>query len=129
MKYVYLDIESTNLNVYLAEIIEANFQEYTDGVKTREYDYRARVDFWSDSAEQIHKIKEYETIGYDAKREALDKLVAWLPDEFTFLTFCNKNTELGVINYDVACLENELNLSGYKNYFLKNNKKICWSIL
>ena len=121
---IFFDIESTGTNPYTAEIIEANFQEYIDGVKTREYDYRARVDFWSEDAEKIHKIKEYETLGYNAKREALEKLVSWLPKEFTFLTYANKNTELGVINYDVACLENELNLSGYKNYFLKNAKKM-----
>jgi hypothetical protein len=54
-----------------------------------------------------------------------------LPNNFRFLSWVNKNTELGIINYDVAILENELNLNGYPWYYLKNkhNMKPAISIL
>jgi len=117
---IFFDLETTGINPYTCEVIEGNFQEYINDKKTREYNFKSRVNYWCSDAAIIHKISKKECMSYPDKKDAYRNLLSWLPKDFTFFTFANKNTELGVINYDVAVLENELNLIGCGNYFLKN---------
>lgn len=120
-RIIYFDAETTGTNPYTCEIIEANFQLYIDGVKKDEYDLKLQVREWCYEAQKIHKITKKDMLKHDDKVIGFKKFLDWLPADFAFCTYANLNTELGVINFDVACLENELDLIDYGNYFLKNN--------
>lgn len=116
---IFFDCETTGINPYCSEIITAFF--YIDDNNT--YEYKARPLQWSKNAELIHNISYAEASLYPDKSEALTNLINWLPNTskgFRFITYTNKNTELGFINFDVAILCNELDLNGYPFYTLEN---------
>ena len=115
---VFFDCETTGVNPYCAEVITAFF--YIDD--NTYYEYKARPLEWSYEAEQIHGITYGEANLYPDKSIAIKNLINWFSNigSFRLITYANKNTELGVINFDVACLWTELNLLGYKQYFLEN---------
>lgn len=115
---VFFDCETTGINPYCNEIIEAYFYVNDD----INYYYKAKPDSWNEDAEKVHKISYAQALTYPDKKEALSDLAKWLKQfkSFRFITYANKNTELGVINYDVCALWNEFNLQGYSQYFLEN---------
>lgn len=116
---IYLDCETTGINCYCDEIIEAYF--YIDDYLR--YHYKAKPLFWSHEAEVIHGISEGEASMYPDKSEAIPELINWfsnIKDSFRFITYTNKQSELGTINFDVAILCNELDLNGYPFYYLEN---------
>lgn len=115
---IFFDNEGTDLNPYTTNIIEAYFYVNDD----INYYYKARPDSWNENAEKIHKISYAQALTYPDKKEALADLYNWLKQfkTFRFITYANKNTELGIINYDVCALWNEFNLQGYSQYFLEN---------
>jgi len=113
---VYYDAETTGINPYHSEIIEAFFYISKDNF----FHLKCRPDIWSYEAEKVHNIPEYVAMTYPKKKDAFRELLKWLPNNFRFITYANKNTELGFLNFDVAILVNELNLLGYKNYYLEN---------
>mgnify|MGYP003644224618 CR=1 FL=1 len=81
---------------------------------------KAQVKNWCEVAESIHKISFKKMRSFDKKDKAFRELLGWLPKRFRFITYANKNTQLGRLNFDVAILENELSLLGCKNHFLLN---------
>ena len=113
---ILMDVESTGISPYNDEIIEAFF--YID--ESNSFYLKARPDNWSYEAQDIHKIPEHVAMAYPEKKVAYRELLKWLPQDFKFVTYANKNTELGHINYDYAILVNELNLLGTPNYYLEN---------
>jgi DNA polymerase III epsilon subunit-like protein len=115
---IFFDNEGTDLNPYVTNIIEAYFYVNDD----INYYYKARPDSWNENAEKVHKISYAQALTYPDKKDALSDLAKWFKQfkSFRFITFANKNTELGVINYDVCALWNEFNLQGYPQYFLEN---------
>ena len=115
---IFFDNEGTDLNPYVTNIIEAYFYVNDD----INYYYKAKPDSWNEDAEKVHKISYAQALTYPDKKEALSDLAKWLKQfkSFRFITYANKNTELGVINYDVCALWNEFNLQGYSQYFLEN---------
>jgi DNA polymerase III epsilon subunit-like protein len=115
-----LDCETTGINPYYNEVIEAYF--YIDD-KTN-YHLKVKPDNWSYEAEQIHKISYAQASTYPDKKTAYRELLKWLPKDFRFLTWVNRHTELGTINYDYAIIWNELNLLGMPNYHLENVYKM-----
>ena len=117
---IYLDCETTGINPYYNEVIEAYF--YIDDETN--YHLKVKPDNWSYEAEQIHKISYAQSSTYPDKKTAYRELLKWLPKDFRFLTWVNKNTELGHLNFDVAILWNELNLLGMPNYHLENVYKM-----
>ena len=121
---IFYDSETTGINPYCSEIIEAYFK--ID--ENNDYYLKAKVDKWSIEAEEIHKIPEFKAMQYHDKKTAYRNFLNWLPESFRFITYANMNTELGFINFDVAILENELNLLGCPNYFLKNKYKMKQNI-
>lgn len=121
---IYFDCETTGINPYTSEIITAYFMVFDCDKFIDSYHLKSQVNFWSDDAEIIHKITHQTMLSYPKKDNAFRGLLQWLPSNFRFITYTNKNTELGVINFDVAILENELNLLGCPNYYLKNKYKM-----
>lgn len=117
---IYLDCETTGINPMYHEIIEAYFYINED----INYHLKARPDNWCEQAEQIHKISYAQASTYSDKKTAYRELLKWLPKDFRFITYVNKNTELGHINFDVAILVNELNILGTPNYYLENTYKM-----
>lgn len=117
---IYYDCETTGINPYCAEIIDAYFEVHENNKIVDSYVLQSQVNFWSDEAAIYHKIQYAEMKTYPKKKIAFRELLKWLPKDFKFLTYVNLNSELGRINFDVAILENELNLLGCKNYHLKN---------
>jgi DNA polymerase III epsilon subunit-like protein len=115
---IYLDTETTGLNPYYDELITAFF--YID--EDNYFDLKARPINWSYEAELIHGISEHEASMYPDKKTAFRELLKWLPDDFRFVTYVNKNTEWGYLNFDVAILTNELSLLGTPNFYLENKK-------
>ena len=115
---IFCDAETTGLNCYCDEIIEMYFHINND----INYHYKARPLEWSYEAEQIHGITYGEANLYPDKSIAIKNLINWFSNigSFRLITYANKNTELGIINFDVACLWNEINLLGYPQYFLEN---------
>jgi len=113
---IFYDAETTGINPYCSEIIEAFFYISKDNF----FHLKCRPDDWSYEAEEIHKIPEHVAMCYPEKKEAFRDLLKWLPNNFRFVTYANKNTELGHINFDVAILVNELSLLGCRNYHLEN---------
>ena len=113
---IYFDCETTGLNPYCSELITAFF--YIDDDNT--FELKARPLDWSYEAQQIHKISLEDAMNFPEKKHSYRELLKWLPKNFRFITFVNKNTELGIINFDVALLVNELNLLGTPNYWLEN---------
>lgn len=116
---VFLDCETTGINPYCNDIIEAYFY-VNDEVN---YHYKAKPLQWSHEAELIHNISYAKAMTYPDKSEAIKNLLTWSTalGSFRFITYANKNTELGIVNFDVAILWNELNLLGYPQYYLENN--------
>jgi len=119
---IFLDIESTGINPYYSEVIEAYFEVYINGQQVDDYYLKAKIDNWSYEAEEIHKISQMQANMYPDKKEAYRGLLTWLSKYkgFRFVTYAKKNTELGYLNFDVAILTNELNLLGTPNYYLEN---------
>jgi hypothetical protein len=124
---VYLDCETTGLNPYCSEVIEAFF--YID--ESNSFHLKCKPLEWSDEAAIIHKIPYSVAMSYPEKKDAFRGLLNWLPKDFRFLSWVNKNTMLGHINFDLAIIVNELNLLGCKNYYLENeyNMKPAISVL
>jgi len=121
---VYLDCETTGINPYCSEIIEAFF--YIN--EENSFHLKCKPDTWSLEAEKVHKIPEYKAMTYPSKKDAFRELLKWLPKDFRFVTYANMNTELGRINFDVGILVNELNLVGCPNYYLENTYNMKPSI-
>lgn len=121
---IYLDTETTGIDPYNSEIIEAYFELYQEGVKVDSYYLKTQVDNWSQEAAEIHGIKENDMISYPKKLQAYTKLLTWLPTNFRFITYANKKTFYGCINFDVALLMNELDLLGYSTHYMHANYKI-----
>lgn len=123
---IYCDFETTGLNPYMSEIIEGYFEVYLNDKMIDFYEFKSQVDIWSDDAAAIHKIDYVKTLSYPIKTTAFRNLLEWLSNykEFTFITYTNKNTEFGHLNYDVAILENELMLLGCPPYYLKNKYRM-----
>lgn len=119
---VFFDCETTGINPYVAEIIEMFF--YIDDNNT--YHYKARPLEWSNEAEQIHKISYAQASLYPDKSIAIKNLINWFSNigSFRLITYTNKQTELGYINFDVAILCNELDLNGYPFYTLERKYKM-----
>ena len=117
---VYLDCETTGLNPYCSEVIEAFF--YID--ESNSFHLKCKPLEWSDEAAMIHKIPYSVAMSYPEKKDAFRELLNWLPKDFRFLSWVNKNTMLGHINFDLAIIVNELNLLGCKNYYLENEYKM-----
>jgi DNA polymerase III epsilon subunit-like protein len=117
---IALDCETTGINPYYSEVIEAYF--YIDD--NNAFHLKARPDNWCYEAEQIHKISYAQASTYPDKKTAYRELLQWLPKDFRFISYVNKNTELGTINFDVACIWNELNLLGMPQYHLENVYKM-----
>jgi DNA polymerase elongation subunit (family B) len=115
---IFFDSETTGINPYVSEVIEMYFHVNDE----MNYHYKARPFEWSHEAEVIHKISYAQAMTYPDKMEALTNFIEWLKQfkKFRFINYANKNTQLGYINFDVAILENELNLVGYPFYFLQN---------
>ena len=118
---IFFDCESNGLNPYTSEVIEGFFIQYEGEKIIDTYHLKSQVNEWSYEAEEIHKITYSKMKTYPKKHEAFRRLLAWLPRDFRFITYVNKNTVLGTINFDVAILLNELDLLGYGFYYLKNN--------
>lgn len=118
----YLDCETTGINPYYSEVIEAYFEIHIDGQHVDDYYLKVKPDTWSYEAEEIHKIPQMQANLYPDKKEAYRDLLTWLSKHkgFRFVSYANKNTELGHLNFDVAILTNELNLLGTPNYYLEN---------
>lgn len=117
---IYLDVESTGICPYNDEIIHAYFEVYDKGVVVDSYLLKTKVRTWSYDAEKIHKISEKLANTYSEKKIAYREFLKWLPKNFRFITYTNKQTMLGTINFDVAILKNELDLLGYYPYMLEN---------
>lgn len=115
---IFFDCETTGINPYCAEVIEAYFY-VNDEVS---YHYKAKPLEWSYEAQAIHGISYATASLYPEKSIAVKNLINWLSNigSFRFLTYTNKNTELGTINFDFAILWNEFNLLGYPQYFFEN---------
>lgn len=116
---IFLDCETTGINPYCSEIIQAYFYVNDD----LNHHLKARPLEWSYEAQEIHGITYVEASDYPEKKDAYRAWLKWLPCKpFRFITWVNKNTELGKINFDVAILVNELNLLGTPNYYLENKR-------
>ena len=125
IKKIYFDCETTGINPYCDEIIEAYFKVYDENDNfLDDYYFRSKVNFWSYEAQAIHGISYDNMLTFPSKSQAFRDLLKWMPEHFYFITYVNKNTELGTINFDVAILENELNLLGCPFYYLKNKKRM-----
>lgn len=120
---IYLDTETTGTDVYNSEIIEAYFEVYDNGEKIDHYYLRSSVLKWSNEAQEIHGISEKQAMSYDNKSQAYFKLLRWLPSNFKFITYANKNYFGETINFDVAILMNELDLQGYSSFYFNANYK------
>lgn len=114
---IVIDFESTGINPYVHEPITGFMLRLDNG---EFHHFRSQVREWKEDAELIHGISEKDTLLFDDKKTAFRKLLKWLPQNFRFISYVNRNTELGVINYDVALMVNELNLLGCPNYYLEN---------
>lgn len=119
---VFFDCETTGINPYCSEIIEAYFY-VNDDVN---YHYKARPLTWSNEAQAIHGISYASASLYPDKSIAIENLINWIAklDSFRLITYTNKQTELGYINFDVAILCNELDLNGYPFYTLERKYKM-----
>jgi DNA polymerase III epsilon subunit-like protein len=122
MKNVFFDCETTGINPYCSEIIEAYFY-VNDDVN---YYYKARPLEWSNEAQAIHGISYASASLYPDKSIAINNLINWFSNigSFRLITYTNKQTELGYINFDVAILCNELDLNGYPFYTLERKYKM-----
>jgi len=118
MLEIYFDCETTGLNPYADEIITAYFEVHEGGKIIDSYDFKSQTNNWSDEAQKIHKITYEEMRSHPPKKEAFRKLLGWMPKNFSFVTFVNKNTMFGTLNFDVVILENELNLLGCERDYL-----------
>jgi DNA polymerase III epsilon subunit-like protein len=121
---IYMDAETTGVNPYRDEPIEIYFRAYKDGEFYDDYYFKSKVDVWSYEAELIHGISQLKAQNYPNKDTAFRQLLDWLPSRFKFITYTNKKTMQGTINFDVAILENELHLQGFEPYYLKNEYKM-----
>ena len=102
------DAESTGLNPYMSEIIEAYFELHDKGEVVSTYHFKSKVNNWSDEAAEIHGITKEEMLTYPDKKIAWDNFLLWLPDEFDFACYVNTNTALGNLWYDVVLIQMEL---------------------
>jgi DNA polymerase III alpha subunit (gram-positive type) len=125
MLKIYFDCETTGLNPYADEIITAYFEVHKNGIVVDSYNFKSQTNNWSDEAQEIHKITYEQMRSHPPKKEAFRNLLGWMPNNFSFVTFVNKNTMFGTLNFDVVILENELNLLGCERDFLtrKHNAK------
>lgn len=121
---IYLDTETTGIDPYNDEIITAYFEVHDQGKLVDSYELFSQVRAWSYEAELVHGISEKKAATFMPKNEAYMRLLRWLPEDFRFITYANKQTMHGTINFDVAILKNELDLEGYGMYFLENNYKM-----
>lgn len=118
---IYLDTETTGIDVYNDEIIQAYFEVYNQGELVDTYELLSSVRKWSFEAEAVHGISQRKAMSYPSKNRAYFSFLRWLPTNFRFITYANKNTIHGCINFDVAMLQNELDLQGYSMYYLQHN--------
>lgn len=117
---IFVDTETNGLNPYYNCVIEAYF--YID--EKNNYHLKTKPDFWDEQAAEIHGISYAEAMTYPDKKTAWRDFLKWLPKDFRFLNWSNKNTELGCVNFDYAIIWNELNLLGMPQYHLENHYKM-----
>ena len=120
MNDIVVDTETNGINPYYNCVIEAYF--HIDDKNN--YHLKARPDFWDDQAALIHNISYAEAMSYHDKKTAWRNFLKWLPKNFRFVNWANKNTELGCVNFDHAIIWNELNLLGMPQYHLENHYKM-----
>jgi len=107
---IFLDAETTGINPYCSEVIEACFKSYENGVFVDEHYFKSQVNNWSYEAELIHKINYHKMLTYQPKKKAWNSLINWLPSEFDITIYVNPNTQLGNVLFDKALIENEIML-------------------
>ena len=129
---IFLDSETTNIDLYSAEIIEAYFAVYDDGKIIDEYFLNSKVDNWSDEAQKIHGIDYYKMLSYPDKKQAYNLFLSWAKKykNPTFGVFANPCTTYGHITYDAAIIKREMfDLYGYNHaiyykYFNDNHLNV-----
>lgn len=108
---LYGDVETTGINPYCSEIITGYFELYDDDKLVDSFDLRSQVNFWSDEAEKIHRIPRDTMLSYPRKKVAWEEFCNWLPKSFIFSCYANPNSEMGVVVFDKAIIQNELMLT------------------
>lgn len=106
----YLDCETTGINPYLHEVIEAYFSFFENDKPIFNHHFKSQVDNWSYEAEQIHKINYQTMLTYKQKKDAWNDLIKIMPKKFSISIYVNPNTQLGNVLFDKAIIQNELML-------------------
>ena len=101
---IFFDIEATDKNPYIAEIIESYFVKEDGEV----YEFESQVREWSEEAEKIHGIREDEMHRFPEKAYAWDRLLDWFPDKFEAVVYANPQSEMGFFYYDTVALKMEI---------------------
>ena len=102
--HIFTDFESNGMNPMVAEILTGYFESV--GGKT--YELNSRINSWSDEAEEIHGITEFEANMFDEKCDAYSKVLEWLPPEFVMICYANPKTQLGFMLYDMVIFQMNL---------------------
>lgn len=110
MNKLFLDIESTGINPYTAEIITGYFDLCANSQSLKNYTLKSQVDVWGDEAAEIHKISKAEMLTYPPKKLALDNFCEFLSGAglFEAILYANPNTEMGFLHYDIATIQMQL---------------------
>lgn len=121
-KRIYLDLETTGLDVGRCEVIEGYFKTHDD-----EYLFQSQVDKWSSEAAKIHKIKKSTMLEFPEKKQAWRDLCKWLMTKKGYqpVLYANPNS-VGNNNhrifhhYDLAVIKMQLlYLSGDHTFFYR----------
>ena len=111
MVYMFADTETTGINPYYSEVIEAYFEVHNDKKEIIDkFHFKSQVNNWSDDSAQIHGISFVEMMKNPRKEVAWEGLKSWLIGwkDITFICFANVNTRHGNVLFDYTLIFMEL---------------------
>tara|TARA_R110000787_G_C13362236_1_gene440131 strand:- start:109 stop:726 length:618 start_codon:yes stop_codon:yes gene_type:complete len=118
MNICTFDFETTGKCPMSAEPITGYF-DFNNG---ENYHFKSKVDVWSEDAEKIHKISEFECSMFPDKKAALGGLCAYLqslPSDTMFVLYSRPDVMGNYYHYDSAIIKMCFELYGLK-YEMKN---------
>lgn len=119
------DLETTGTSAAGSDWITGSFAvlDYQSLQIIRELELKSRPRFWSDEAAAVHGISLKDAIKFPDRKDALAKLIEFLPPyrSFDFLCHARAQNESGYFHFDFAFLKydffDQLSIFEFRKYF------------